>query len=60
MVKLRIWPDGDKIWSLNKQWHRAHGPAVTWAGVNHEWWWHDEEVDEFALMMLSIQENTNG
>ena len=60
MITLRIFEDGDKCWLLDNLAHRANGPAIQWAGGILHWYWHDQEVTEYELMMLAGQEITNG
>ena len=60
MVELFISQRGTKSWYLDHQRHRANGPAIQWAGGILHWYWHDQEVTEYELMMLAGQEITNG
>jgi len=50
----RIHPNGDKIWVLNKNYHREDGPAVEDANGDKFWFFHgklhrlDGPASEFA------------
>ena len=56
MIRLRVFANGAKLWRSNSQYHRANGPAVTYASGIREWWWYDQSVTEFEHMMLYVQE----
>ena len=60
MVRVYISEFGSKLWLLGDQTHRANGPAIQWSGGMLHWYWHDQAVTEYELIMLAGQERANG
>ena len=57
---VRVYPNGDKEWSLNGKLHREDGPAEEWANGSKFWWLNGKEVtqEEHKRMTSKVVEMT--